>query len=100
MPTFVRFWFILVLVTNGVAAVYPGSTEDLPNPERGFYVQTAYNPERGAVHPLDAAFLRHARENGMSPPCRRSKRVTFARSKPVCSCCPPNGWKPRPGADR
>jgi hypothetical protein len=57
---------ILLLPLSLAAATYPSSDEDFPNPERGFYVQTAYNPERGQTRPLDAGMLRHARENGMS----------------------------------
>jgi Domain of unknown function (DUF4832)/Domain of unknown function (DUF4874) len=54
------------LATSAIAAVYQDSEEDFPNPERGFYVQTAYDPEAGSVSPLDGAMLRRARENGIT----------------------------------
>lgn len=57
---------LLALTWSAAGATYPPSAEDFPNPERGFYVQTAYNPERGQTRPLDAAWLRRARDNGMS----------------------------------
>jgi hypothetical protein len=48
------------------AATYAPTTADFPNPERGFYVQTSYDPGRGTPRPLDPAWLRRARNNGMS----------------------------------
>ena len=41
-----------------LGAAYPGTGENFPNPERGFFVQTS--------RPLTATFLRRARDNGMS----------------------------------
>jgi hypothetical protein len=58
---------LLILAgTVAAAATYAPSGDNFPNPERGFYVQTAYNPERGQTRSLDPAMLRRARENGMS----------------------------------
>jgi hypothetical protein len=57
---------LLLLPLALAAATYPPSNEDFPNPERGFYVQTVYNPERGQLHPLDPAWLRRARDSGIS----------------------------------
>jgi hypothetical protein len=48
------------------AATYLTSDDEFPNPERGFYVQQAYNPETGPPHPLDPAMLRRARDSNMS----------------------------------
>src|ERR1019366_6471559 len=62
-----RLRSLLLLVPLTLAAAsYPPSDLDFPNPERGFYVQQAYEPERGRPHPLDPAGLRQARDNGMS----------------------------------
>jgi hypothetical protein len=57
---------LLLLPLTLAAATYPPSGEDFPNPERGFYVQAVYNPERGQTLPLSADMLRRARDNGMS----------------------------------
>ena len=57
---------IFFAAISAAAATYPSTEEEFANPERGFYVQTSYNPERGQTRPLDPAFLRRARENGMS----------------------------------
>jgi len=57
---------IFALIARASAATYPSTEEDFANPERGFYVQASYNPERGLTHPLDIAMLRKAREDGMS----------------------------------
>src|ERR1035441_3933850 len=57
---------LLLLPLIPAAATYPPSGDDFPNPERGFYVQTSYDPARGQPRPLDPAMLRHARDNGMS----------------------------------
>ena len=54
------------LAGGAAAATYTSTLEDFANPERGFYVQAAYNPERGQPRPLDAAMLRRARVNGMT----------------------------------
>jgi hypothetical protein len=48
------------------AVIYAPSADDFPNPERGFYIQTAYDPGSGLTQPLDPALLQRARENGMS----------------------------------
>lgn len=61
-----RALLIFLAAISAAAATYPSTEEDFANPERGFYVQTSYNPERGQTRPLDPAFLRRARENGMS----------------------------------
>jgi len=61
-----RALLIFLAAISATAATYPSTEEDFANPERGFYVQTSYNPERGQTRPLDPAFLRRARENGMS----------------------------------
>ncbi|MGO9258036.1 MAG: DUF4832 domain-containing protein [Bryobacteraceae bacterium] len=58
--------YLLLLPLTLAAATYPPSGEDFPNPERGFYVQAVYNPERGQTRPLSADVLRRARDNGMS----------------------------------
>jgi hypothetical protein len=56
---------IAAIAIRVVAATYPVSDQNFPNPERGFFVQTAYNPER-KPGPLSAAVLARAREHGMS----------------------------------
>jgi hypothetical protein len=61
-----RLVWLMLAAAAAQAATYPSSDEDFTNPERGFYVQTSYNPERSAPRPLDPALLRRARENGMS----------------------------------
>jgi hypothetical protein len=57
---------LLLLPLTLAAATYQPSDDDFPNPERGFYEQQSYNPERGQLRPLDPARLRHARDNGTS----------------------------------
>ncbi len=57
---------LLLLVIPSQAATYSASSENFPNPERGFYVQQAYNPERSTPRPLDPASLTRAREQGTS----------------------------------
>jgi len=61
-----RYLLFLAIAALASAATYPVSDEDFPNPERGFYVQSSYNPERGTPRPLDPAILRRAREDGLS----------------------------------
>jgi hypothetical protein len=49
------------------AAVYRPSDENFPNPERGFYYQTSYQPREGYRPPaLNAAQLRKWRDSGIS----------------------------------
>jgi hypothetical protein len=57
---------LLLLPLAAFAATYPTTTEDFPNPERGFFIQNSYNPERGSTGPLNPATLRRARDNGMT----------------------------------
>jgi hypothetical protein len=61
-----RWFLLLACAATSAAATYPVSEEDFANPERGFYVQSAFNPERGAPRPLDPAMLRRAREGNLS----------------------------------
>jgi len=60
-----RALWILILVSAAAAADYRATDENFANPERGFYVQSAYNPE-ASTKPVDPAMLRSARENGIS----------------------------------
>lgn len=60
-----KCWAMRYLLILALAISAAASDENFPNPERGFFVQTAYNPVR-KPQPLDGAMLRRARENGMS----------------------------------
>ena len=57
---------LLLFPVTLAAAAYQPTEENFPNPERGFYVQQAYNPEHGQTKPLDPVWLRRAREEGVS----------------------------------
>ena len=53
--------------TETTKAVYPPSDENFPNPERGFYYQTSYQPRPGFVPPaLNAPALRRWRDSGIT----------------------------------
>lgn len=55
--------------SGGAAAAtvtYSPDVRDFANPERGFYVQEAYDPSRGWTAPLPADWLRAARARGIS----------------------------------
>jgi hypothetical protein len=57
---------LLILVSAAAAADYRATDDNFANPERGFYVQSVYNPEQASAKPVDAAMLRRAREHGIS----------------------------------
>jgi hypothetical protein len=80
-----RLALLLAVAIPAWAATHPGSNDNFPNPERGFFIQTAYNPDR-QPQPLDPAILRRARENGMSL-LRMSwvPNSVTGRSRPRCS---------------
>ncbi|HWC99416.1 MAG TPA: DUF4832 domain-containing protein [Candidatus Sulfopaludibacter sp.] len=61
-----RVLWILALAASAAAADYKTSNDNFPNPERGFYLQTSYDPERGATKPLDEPWLHRARGDGIS----------------------------------
>ncbi len=52
--------------TGAAAVTYTASTEDIVNPERGFFVQRSYNPARGNARGLASEELRTVRGRQMS----------------------------------
>jgi hypothetical protein len=59
---------VLERVQNSSSARYQPSSENFPNPERGFYVQKAYRPQPGEPPPraLDEGELKRWRASGIS----------------------------------
>ena len=57
---------LVVLASLASAGEYRISQENFPNPERGFYVQAIYDPQRKETRPVDPAWLRQARGKGIS----------------------------------
>jgi hypothetical protein len=56
---------LLALPVALAATTYPPTSDDFPNPERGFYIAKGYDPEN-SPQPLNPAQLRRARNKGMT----------------------------------